>query len=169
MRNDHDVQVASADAVIDAELAATMARSGRTADLLALIGGAVDVVDHKGDSLLMLAAYNGHADTLTALLARGADATTRGTRGLSPLDGAAFKGDIAVVEALVASGVDVDDRGPDGRTALMWAAAFNRVAMVDRLIALGANVAAVDAAGRAAVDHAEGMGAVDVAAKLRKR
>ncbi len=145
---------------MNAEQAAVAARTGNVAAV-----DDVNVVDHKGDSLLMLAAYHGQVNAVVDLLRRGAR-NTRNVRGLSSLDGAAFKGDVAVIEAIVAAGIDVNEAGPDGRTPLMWAAAFNRTAAVERLLAAGANANVVDNVGRAAVDHATGMGAVDVVALL---
>lgn len=151
---------AAADDLDRRERLAQLARAGRTAELLADLGeGSADVADGKGDSLLMLAAYHGHAGTVVALIARGADAARRNARGLSPLDGAAFKGDLAVIDAILAGGAAVDGEGPDGRTALMWAAAFNRGAAVERLLARGADPARADHQGLTAADHAARMGA----------
>lgn len=152
--------------VSDIEAAAVCARNGDVDGLFARVGADVDVVDHKGDSLLMLAAYHGQVKAVVELLRRGAK-NGRSARGLSPFDGAAFKGDVAVVDAFLAAGVDVDEAGPDGRTPLMWAAAFNRTDVVVRLLAAGARRDVVDHAGRAAVDHAVAMGAGDAADLLR--
>jgi uncharacterized protein len=150
------------------EPAAQAARSGRTADLLALLDRGLPprAADGKGDSLVMLAAYHGHADTVAALAARGADIAARNTRGLSPLDGAAFKGDLAVIDALLAAGAAVDAPGPDGRTPLAWAAAFDREAAVRHLLARGADPTRIDASGADAATHAARMGAQRSAAVL---
>src|SRR5690554_2316931 len=48
--------------------------------------------DSKGDSLLMLAAYHGHAELVSVLLRHGADTELVNDRGQTPLAGAAFKG-----------------------------------------------------------------------------
>lgn len=50
-----------------------------------------------GNTLLMLAAYHGHAETANALLALGADPDRTNDRGQSPLAGSIFKGEDAVV------------------------------------------------------------------------
>jgi ankyrin repeat protein len=113
------------------ELLAQLARAGRTPELLQALGDeSADKVDGKGDSLLMLAAYHGHADTVRALLAAGADPGRRNARGLSPLDGAAFKGDLAVMQLLLQAGADPSSEGPDGKTPLVWARAFGRLEAV---------------------------------------
>ena len=64
--------------------------------------------NEKGDSLLMIAAYNGHPDVVKLLLEHGADAELANDRGQTPLAAAAFKGDIEVINILLDSGADVD-------------------------------------------------------------
>ncbi|MET8161331.1 hypothetical protein ABZT47_33650 [Sphaerisporangium sp. NPDC005289] len=62
--------------------------AGRSAVRLHGRRGAVDLHDDKGGTLLVLAACHGHAATVRALLARGADPERLGDRGRSPLAGA---------------------------------------------------------------------------------
>ena len=50
-----------------------------------------NLTNHEGNTLLMLAAYNGHADIVTALAQHGADVDRLNDRGQSPLAGAIFK------------------------------------------------------------------------------
>jgi uncharacterized protein len=85
-----------------------LARQGRTAELSGYVdeGIPVNLTNDKGDSLLMLAAYHGHAELVRALLERGADANQANDRGQTPLAGALFKGEDEVVRALVAAGAD---------------------------------------------------------------
>jgi ankyrin repeat protein len=70
-----------------------------------------------GDSLLMLAAYHGHVDTVRLILAHGGDANTANDRGQTPLAGAVFKGYPDVVRALVDAGADPDAGTPSARAA----------------------------------------------------
>ena len=51
-----------------------LARQGRTEALVAYLDAGVpaNLTNDRGDSLVMLAAYHGHADAVRALLARGA-------------------------------------------------------------------------------------------------
>ncbi len=94
-----------------AELATMMfafARDGLTDALTAHLDAGVtpNLANHRGDTLVMLAAYHGHAATVTALLARGADPNVANDRGQTPLAGAVFKAAADVVAALVAGGAD---------------------------------------------------------------
>ena len=72
--------------------------------------------NEQGDSLLMLAAYHGHAPLVAALLRAGADPSLANDRGQTPMAGAAYKGFLDVVRALLDGGAPVDGHGPDGRT-----------------------------------------------------
>jgi ankyrin repeat protein len=85
-----------------------LAREGDTEQLAAYLDAGVDpnLSNHKGDSLLMLAAYHGHAATVSALVARGADPNRPNDRGQTPLAGAVFKDEPDVITALVAGGAD---------------------------------------------------------------
>ena len=85
-----------------------LARSGDTEALGTYVdaGVSANLTNHKGDSLVMLAAYHGHADTVRALLARGADPDRGNDRGQTPLAGAVFKSEADVVSALLDGGAD---------------------------------------------------------------
>ena len=102
-----------------------LARAGGTAELdgyLAL-GIPANLRDEAGNSLLMLAAYHGHAATVRALAARGADVDRLNDDGRSPLAGAVFRGHRDVVEALVALGASATLGAPSAiATARLFAA-----------------------------------------------
>ena len=85
-----------------------LAREGGT-DILAAyvdVGVPANLSNDKGDTLVMLAAYHGHPQTVTALLERGADPDRPNDRGQTLLAGAVFKGERAVIEALLDGGAD---------------------------------------------------------------
>ncbi|PZR55135.1 ankyrin repeat domain-containing protein [Xylanimonas oleitrophica] len=93
-----------------------LARAG--ADLLLeFVDAGVDpnLTNEQGDSLLMLAAYHGHAELVRGLAARGADVDALNLRGQSPLAGAVFKANDTVIEALVELGADPDVGVPTAR------------------------------------------------------
>ncbi len=144
------------------------ARAGETAQMQALLeqGLPANLRNERGDSLLMLACYHGHADTARVLLDHGADPELENDAGQTPLAGAAFKGDLAVAELLLARGAEVDHRGPDGKTALVYAAMFNRPAIARLLLGHGADPGVADASGVGVLEAAARMGAADTHALL---
>lgn len=87
----------------------------------------------QGNTLLMLAAYAGHAEVTQLLIDKGADVNRPNDMGQSPLAGAVFKGYDEVVRALVAAGANPRNGMP---TAIQTARMFNRP---DYLKLLGAN------------------------------
>jgi ankyrin repeat protein len=100
-----------------------LARQGEGERLAAYVdaGVPVDLTDASGNTLLMLAAYHGHATTVALLAARGADADRVNDRGQSPLAGAVFKDEQDVVRTLLEAGADPDAGTPSARaTAAMF-------------------------------------------------
>jgi ankyrin repeat protein len=85
-----------------------LARSGRTAELAAEVdaGLPVNLTNGRGDTLLILAAYHDHPDTVAALLARGADHARLNDRGQSALAAATFRRSARAVRALLDAGAD---------------------------------------------------------------
>jgi ankyrin repeat protein len=80
-------------------------------------GMPVDLTDANGNTLLMLAAYHGHPDTVRVLAERGADVDARNDRGQTPLAAAVFKGYAEVVRVLLAAGADPDLGSPSARAS----------------------------------------------------
>ncbi|MFF8910789.1 ankyrin repeat domain-containing protein [Streptomyces olivaceoviridis] len=104
-------------------IAMDLAREGSTAALVEFVehGLPVNAADEAGNTLLMLAAYHGHADTVRALIALGADPDLRNARDQTPLAGALFKGADDVVVVLRRAGADLDSGTPTARaTAAMF-------------------------------------------------
>jgi len=147
-----------------------LVRAGDVARLQPLLAQRlpVNLRNHKGDSLLMLASYHGHIDTARLLLEHGADPELYNDQGQAPLAAAAYKGDAAMVELLLEHGANIDGAMPGGRTALMMAAMFNRCDVLDLLLARGASPEIRDSAGLSAVDVARIMGAPDTPIQLMK-
>ncbi|MBG6181614.1 ankyrin repeat domain-containing protein [Arthrobacter sp. CAN_A1] len=106
------------------------ARTGDAATLSRYLDAGVPatLTNSAGDSLLMLAAYHGHAGIVADLAGRGVDVNAVNDKGQTPLAGVAFKGYPDVAEALVGAGADPDQGQPTARqTALM----FNRQELLD--------------------------------------
>ena len=85
-----------------------LARTGDSAALTGYLdaGVPVNLANDRGDTLVMLAAYHGHNDTVRALLEHGADPNRTNDRGQTPIAGAVFKGENEVVRTLLAGGAD---------------------------------------------------------------
>lgn len=150
-----------------------LARHGDADALASLIdqGLPPNLRNDKGDTLLMLAAYNGNAPAVAALLARGADPNSLNDRGQVPLAGAAFKGELAIVDMLLKNGAAVDGPtdGSGDRSPLMVAAMFDRVDIAELLLAHGANPDLRDKGGLGIAELAGAMGAEKVPALLARR
>lgn len=111
-------------------LAMDLARAGRGDELQEFVqrGLPVDVQDAEGNSLLMLAAYRGHLQTVRTLLALGANVNLRNGRDQTPIAGALFKGEDDIVRELLAAGADLDAGTPSARQA---AELFGRAALLE--------------------------------------
>lgn len=71
-----------------------------------------DLANDQGNTLVMLAAYHGHADLVAELLRRGADPNRPNDRGQTPIAGAVFKDEPDVVSALLDGGADPESGQP---------------------------------------------------------
>ncbi|MDH6131330.1 ankyrin repeat protein [Kitasatospora sp. MAA4] len=129
MADERDPQNLADDQGADAELIELAsrifgaARSGDQAALAAFLdaGTPANLSNDSGDTLLMLAAYHGHADAVRLLLARGADPDRANDRGQTPLAGAVFKGADDVLSALLEGGADPEAGQPSAvATAQMF-------------------------------------------------
>ena len=147
-----------------------LARHGDAAQLGALLdqGLPTNLRNDKGDSLLMLAAYNGNEPAVRVLLEHGADPDMPNDNGQAPLAGVAFKGETAITRLLLEHGAIADGLGGD-RTPLMVAAMFDKVDIAALLLEHGADPHARDKAGLGALDLARSMGAKAVPALLEAR
>jgi ankyrin repeat protein len=85
-----------------------LARLGRTVELEPLLdaGVPVNLTNGAGDSLLILAAYHRHPDTVAMLLAHGADTERENDRGQTALGAAVFRQSAQMVSMLLAAGAD---------------------------------------------------------------
>lgn len=129
-RSDDDAALDLARSLLDA------CRAGDGAGVLPYLdaGAPATMRDADGNSLLMLAAYHGHADLVSELIRRGADVDQLNDRGQSPLAGAAFKGFGEVADALLAAGADPEAGTPSARET---AAYFGREEIAAAIEAAG--------------------------------
>ncbi len=129
---------------------------------------APNIRDGKGNSLLMLASYNGQLETTRVLLEQGGDPQLANDMGQIPLAGAAFKGNVEMARLLIEHGADVNAQMPDGKTSLMFAAMFNRLEIIDLLLAHGADASLQTNDGSTALSLAQAMGAEAARTHLEK-
>ncbi len=113
-----------------------LARHGETGRLAGYLdaGVPVEITDPKGDTLLILAAYHDHPETVAALLARGADPDRVNDRGQTALAAATFAQSAASVTALLEAGGDPAAGSP---SALAAAEYFDLPRMRELLAAHG--------------------------------
>ncbi|NMG15467.1 ankyrin repeat domain-containing protein [Aromatoleum bremense] len=141
------------------------ARLGDTWPLVQLLSRGLDpnTVDEQGNTLLILAAREGHADTVAAILEFRPKLGQRNAAGDSALMMAVLKGHDEVVDLLLDAGAPVNH---DGWTPLMYAAFEGRAAILERLLAQGADVNALAPNKSNALMLAARNGHVDVVRRL---
>ncbi|NKE09667.1 MULTISPECIES: ankyrin repeat domain-containing protein [Kocuria] len=86
------------------------ARDGRTQYLASAVdqGVPVNLTNSKGDTLLNLASYHEHPETVAALLERGADTERVSDMGFTALICAVFRGNQAITQMLLEAGARQD-------------------------------------------------------------
>lgn len=87
-----------------------LARDGRTGPLGEMLDAGVplDLVNGRGDSLLIVAAYGQHHETVQELLRRGADTAIVNGMGQTALACAVFRGNEPILLDLLQAGADPD-------------------------------------------------------------
>ena len=113
-------------------IALDFARQGKTQDLKLMLqaGMPVNLSDHKGNSLIMLASYNGNLETTSMLVDFGADVDKKNDKGQTPLAGVCFKGYLDIVKVLVKAGANIHENNGMGTTPLMFASIFGNYEIV---------------------------------------
>jgi ankyrin repeat protein len=116
-------------------LALDFARQGQTSELKAMLEAKmpINLSDHKGNSLLMLAAYHGNEETTLMLLQMGACVDQKNDRGQTPLAGVCFKGYFNIVKLLVQAGANIHENNGLGTTPLFFASMFGHKQIVQYL------------------------------------
>lgn len=114
------------------------ARLGDTRQLVDLLNRGIDpeTIDEQGNTLLILAAREGHAATVSALLQYRPRVSHRNLAGDSALMLAALRNHGEVVDLLLDAGAELNH---DGWTPLMYAAFEGHLELVERLLAKGAD------------------------------
>src|ERR1051326_202250 len=133
------------------------AHTGTTAAVKALLAhkAKVDATDKdQGQTALMWAVAQKHADAAQALIQAGADVKAHTAGGFTPLMFAARVGDVNSGKMLVAAGADVNEKGPNGMTPLLLASASGQETFGIFLLDKGADPNARDEYGATALHYA---------------
>ena len=152
---------------------ADAAMKGDISAVRTLLSRKVDVNTAQGDGSTALhwAVYNGNAEMVQMLLARGANvkATTR-LGALTPLMMAAKSGDADIVQLLTDAKADVLSPNANGTTPLMFTAASGQASVVKLLLDRGADVNAADTTnGQTPLMFAAAQGRIDAVKLLTAR
>lgn len=151
------------------ELLFEAAKLGR-AELIPLLvqsGADVNAYETRGFTPLILAAYNGQAEPVDALIKAGADPCKPDRdQGNTAQMGVAFQGYDGIAARLLKEKCDVNTRNKAGQTALMMAALFGRTAQIEMLLNAGADKRLIDMSGRSAAAAAASQGNEQVAKML---
>lgn len=115
------------------QMAFDLARRGEVPTLLSMLeaGLSPNLTNTQGNSLLMLAAYNGHYACTRMLIEHGADVNSTNDRGHSILAGVAFKGYLDLCKLLIEHGAKIENRL--SHSPLLFASLFGRFEVVEYL------------------------------------
>jgi ankyrin repeat protein len=94
------------------------------------------------DLELLVAAEEGHSQSVIEWLEHGADVNAKDDYGWTPLHWASTKGHVHVAKELLEHGADIEATNNDGSTPLHWACLMDHVAVGNELLSRGANIEA---------------------------
>jgi hypothetical protein len=124
----------------------------------------LEKLDAAGENAMMLAALNGDADLVKALIDKGAEVNKK---GWAPLHYAAANGHDDIVRMLLEKSAYIDAGSPNGTTPLMMAARGNYLSTVKVLLDAGADSHIKNQLGLTALDFAKRYEAKDVVRGLQ--
>ncbi|KAG5673330.1 hypothetical protein PVAND_003390 [Polypedilum vanderplanki] len=115
----------------------------------------IDAIDYvTGENSLTIASSNGHTETVSLLLSRGANHYNKNRKGMSALLLAVKEGHWNIVERLIQSRADIEMKDQNMRNALMIAAEEGHVGIMELLLNKGADHGTVDKDGLSALSWA---------------
>jgi ankyrin repeat protein len=152
----------------DLDLALSVAApAGHEAIARQLLKAGAATSGKRAASALCLAAQNGQAPVVRALLEAGCKPGLRESfTGFSPLHFAAEHNRVDVIQTLVEKKARVDIRNPDGETPLMRAALNGHLAAVEALLRAGADPTLQARDKSSALDNARSRGHLEIVKSL---
>jgi len=134
------------------------------------VAGLTDSAPGRGWTPLMIAAAEGHAETVSALVEGGANVNATNALGRTALMFASSYGFLAIVQDLLDHRADANvvPKDTTGWTALIAAARNGHLEVTRVLLDHGADVSVKDKQGKTALAWAEAQGHAEVAQVLRE-
>ncbi|GLD59947.1 BRCA1-associated RING domain protein 1-like isoform X2 [Lates japonicus] len=123
---------------------------------------AVTKRNHKGETLLHLAAIKGDVEAVKELLDQGADPNLKDNAGWTPLHEACNLGHVAVVEVLVSRGALLNTPGYENDSPLHDAVRNGHSAIVKLLLQLGASQNVLNLYGKRPADYAVSLEMLEI-------
>ncbi|CAH1729763.1 unnamed protein product [Chironomus riparius] len=115
----------------------------------------IDAIDFiTGENSLTIGSSNGHTETVSLLLSRGANHYNKNRKGMNALLLAVKEGHWNIVERLLQSRADIEVTDQNSRNALMIAAEEGHVGIMELLLNKGADHGKVDKDGLSALSWA---------------
>jgi uncharacterized protein len=125
-------------------------------------GMAIDTLNDRGWTPLMVALFEGQEKVALFLIRRGADPFFSDSTGYQPIHWAAFHGYVSVIRELAGRRANLDAKTNFGWPPLLQAAARGYAAATDTLLELGARIDICDDEGWTALHKSCANGFVDV-------
>lgn len=94
----------------------------------------VNLANHKGDTLLMLASYHNSLDVAEMLLSRGAEVDKKNDKAQTPLAGVCFKGHYKMAELLLKYNANPNEDNGMGLSPINCAIMFHRKEILKLLL-----------------------------------
>ncbi|XP_068427896.1 BRCA1-associated RING domain protein 1 isoform X1 [Clinocottus analis] len=123
---------------------------------------AVTKRNHKGETLLHLAAIKGDVEAVKELLDQGADPNLKDNAGWTPLHEACNLGHLAIVEVLVSRGALLNTPGYENDSPLHDAVRNGHPAIVKLLLQFGALQNTLNLYGKRPADYAVGLEMLEI-------
>ena len=131
-------------------------------DYIAHGGNVNDIINHDGQTCLMLAAQKDDAKTAQWLIDNGANINQQDKKGRTSLMFSAKKGFLKTQKVLLENGADPNIQDQDGKTAFMFSAQENQLEAAKMLVEYNADINLKDKDGKTAFMIAAEKGNLDI-------